>query len=671
MKKSGIKVKIEKLREEIRYHDRLYYIGNKPKIPDREYDALYKKLQKLEEQHPGLITPDSPTQRVGGAPVEGFAVIEHKVQMLSMDNTYSHEELREFDERVQKNLDSEKYDYVVELKIDGVSVSLTYENGIFIRGATRGDGFKGDDVSVNLKTIRSIPLKLNPPKEGRVPKIMEVRGEVYMKHESFNKINKEKEKAGGELFANPRNAAAGSLKLLDPRIVAKRGLDIFAHGIGHLEGALFKSQFELLKGLKELGCKVNPNYKRCANIDEVLKCCDQWQEKRKDLDYGIDGMVIKVNSFAQQKRLGKTTKAPRWMIAYKFPAERVETKLLDIEVQVGRTGVLTPVAILKEVSVAGTRVSRASLHNEDEINRKDIRKGDTVIIEKAGEIIPQVVEVVKSKRTGKERKFVMPSKCRVCKSPTKRIAGEVAVRCENVFCPAQVKERLIHFASRTAMDIEGLGEAMVDQLVDNKLVHDYGDIYYLRFEKVRSLERMGDKSAQNLIDAIEKSKNNPLARLIYGLGIRHAGVHAADILAKTFCSIDELSKQNVEGLIKIHEIGPVMAESIYEFFQNPATKKVLEKLKKAGVKVEEKRRAPVSSKLAGKIFVFTGDLKGYSRTEAEELVRNLGGDASSSVSKKTDFVVAGESPGSKYDKAKALGVKIIDEKEFDKMVKEK
>lgn len=666
-----IKEQIEKLRDEIHYHDWLYYIENKPKISDQEYDALYKKLQKLEARHPELITSDSPTQRVAGAPIEGFAVVEHKVQMLSMDNTYSHEELRDFDERVRKNLGSEKYDYVVELKIDGVSVSLTYENGIFICGVTRGDGFKGDCVSVNLKTIKSIPLKLHPPKDGKIPKFMEVRGEVYMKLKNLEKINKEKEKTGEELFANPRNAAAGSLKLLDPRIVAKRGLDIFAHGIGYFEGAPFKSQFELLEGLKELGLKVNPNYKRCTDIDEVLKYCDQWQEKRKNLDYDIDGMVVKVNSFAQQKKLGATTKAPRWMIAYKFPAEQVQTKLEDIKVQVGRTGTLTPVAILKPVFVAGTTVSRATLHNEDEIRRKDIMIGDTVILEKAGEIIPQVVEVVKSKRTGKERKFVMPTKCPVCKSPTKRVRGEVAVRCENVFCPAQVKERLIHFTSRSAMDIEGLGEAMVEQLVDNKLVHDYGDVYYLKIDKVRSLERMGDKSTQNLIDAIQKSKNNPLARLIYAFGIRHVGVHAADILTRTFSSIDELSKQSVEDLTKIHEVGPIMAQSIYEFFQNPTTKKVLEKLKKGGVKFGEKRRAPVSAKFAGKTFVFTGKLKGYTRTEAEELVRNLGGAASSSVSKKTDFVVVGENPASKYDKAKALGVKIIDEKGFDKMVKEK
>lgn len=670
MSNSKVKDQIEKLREEIRRHDRLYYIENKPKISDQEYDALLKRLQKFEKKSPEFITADSPTQRVGGAPVGGFAVVEHKVQMLSMDNTYNDGELRAFDERVKKNLGGERYEYIVELKIDGVSVSLTYENGIFVRGATRGDGFKGDDVSINLKTIRSIPLKLASPNGMPVPRFMEVRGEVYMRLENFEKINKGKEKADEELFANPRNAAAGSLKLLDPRIVAKRGLDIFAHGIGYSEGAPFKSQSELLEGLKELGFRINPNYKRCADIDEVLEFCDIWEEKRGKLDYNIDGMVVKINSFAQQKTLGKTTKSPRWMIAYKFPAERVETKLEDIKIQVGRTGALTPVAVLKPVFVAGTTVKHASLHNMDEIGRKDVRIGDTVILEKAGEIIPQIIEVVRSKRTGKERKFVMPDKCPVCKSPTKREEGEVAYRCENVFCPAQLKESLIHFASRAAMDIEGLGEAMVDQLVENKLVSDYGDIYNLKFEAVRSLERMGDKSARNLIDAVGKSKNNSLSRFIYAMGIRHVGEHMADVLARTFHSIDKISNLTVEELSKTVEIGPVVARSIYDFFRNPASKKVLKKFKEAGIKFAEKPRSPVSDKLAGKTFVFTGELKEYSRPEAEELVRSLGGNASSSVSKKTDFVVAGDNQGSKYDKAKELGVKIIDEGQFNKIIKE-
>ena len=662
---------IERLREEIRRHDRLYYVENDPYISDQEYDALLKKLERLEKDNPGSVTPDSPTQRVAGEPVGGFAVVEHKAKMLSMDNTYNHDELREFDERVNKNLGGEKYGYIVELKIDGVSVALTYKNGRFIRGATRGDGLKGDDVTVNLKTIRSIPLVLEPPKGTGIPEFMEVRGEVYMKHKSFEKINKDKEKAGEELFANPRNAAAGSLKLLDPRIVAKRGLDIFMHSFGYAEGAHFNSQHELLEKLKALGFRVNPNYKKCGDIGEALEFCDIWQKKREGLEYDIDGMVVKVNSFAQQKKLGETSKSPRWMIAYKYPAERVETKLLDIKIQVGRTGALTPVAVLKPVFVAGTTVTHASLHNEDEIGRKDVRIGDTVIIEKAGEIIPQVVGVVKSKRAGKEKKFKMPGKCPACGAPTKREEGEVAFRCENVFCPAQLKESIIHFASRGAMDIEGLGEAMVDQLVDKKLVKDYGDIYYLKFEQLRALERMGDKSARNLVDAIEKSKGNRLNRLVYALGIRHAGEHIADLLAKRFHSIDKLSQQPYGGLTGVKEIGPVVAESIRDFFSNPVSNKVLERMAKAGVKMEEEAPSGVSSKFAGMSFVFTGELKDHSRTDAEQLVRDLGGTASSNVGKKTDFVVAGENPGSKFEKAKKLGVKIIDEKEFEKIIKEK
>ncbi|MFH0771298.1 MAG: NAD-dependent DNA ligase LigA [Candidatus Omnitrophota bacterium] len=668
---AGIKEKIEKLREEIRFHDRLYYVENKPKISDQSYDLLLKKLQKLEEERPEFITPDSPTQRVAGAAVGGFVVVEHKVQMLSMDNTYNHKELREFDERVKKNLGGGIYEYIAELKIDGISVSLTYDNGIFVRGATRGDGLKGDDVSANLKTIMSIPLKLSAPKARELPKYMEVRGEVYMKHESFAKINKEKEEAGEELFANPRNAAAGSLKILDPGIVARRGLDIFAHGIGYSEGALFESQLELLEELKELGFRVNPNYKRCFDIEEVLRYCDSWKEKRHSLNYDIDGMVVKVSSFAQQNKLGRTAKSPRWMIAYKFPAERVETKVLDIKVGVGRTGVLTPVASLRPVLVAGTTVSHASLHNIDEIRRKDVRIGDTVIIEKAGEIIPQIVEVVKSKRDGKEKKFTMPDKCPVCGACAKRETGEVAVRCENVFCPAQIKESLIHFASRAAMDIEGMGEAMVEQLVDKKLVRDYGDMYYLRFEDIRSLERMGDKSARNLIEGIEKSKNNRLNRLIFALGIRHVGEHIADVLAKRFFSIDKLAEQTFEALTEIFEIGPAVARSTYSFFHNDTSKKVLQKLKKSGLRFEEKPLASSAARFAGKTFVFTGELEFCSRDEAEQSIRDLGGSASSSVGKKTDFVVAGNSPGSKYEKAKKLGVKIIDENEFKKILEEK
>jgi DNA ligase (NAD+) len=488
--------------------------------------------------------------------------------------------------------------------------------------------------------------------------------------ESFREINRIKEKDAEELFANPRNAAAGSLKQLDPKIVAKRGLNIFMHGIGYFEGEQFKSQSGLLEGLRKLGFRVNRNYKVCADIDQVIEFCDTWQKKRPGLDYDIDGMVVKVNSFAQQKILGSTSKSPRWMIAYKFPAEQARTRLIDIKVQVGRTGALTPVAVFEPVSVAGTTVTHASLHNWDEIGRKDIMIGDTVIIEKAGEIIPQVVEVVKSARTGREKRFEMPRKCPVCGASAKREEDQVAVRCENVFCPAQLKESVIHFASRTAMDIEGLGESMAEQLVDSGLVKDYGDIYSLKAERLERLERMGEKSARNLETAIEKSKACPLNRLVFALGIRHVGEHIADVLAKRFGSIDELSRQKSVDLVKVNEIGPIVADSIEEYFGNKASGKVLRKLKEAGVSMSDAGKGKRSSPLEGKSFVFTGELKDLSRPDAEQLVRELGGNASASVGKKTDYLVAGDKPGSKYDKAKKLGVRIIGGDEFRKLIKE-
>lgn len=670
MRNNGPKEQIEDLKRELRRHDTLYYVENKPEISDGEYDILLKKLEKLERENPGLVTGDSPTQRVGGEPVGGFEVVEHRVRMQSMDNTYNHEELREFDERVRKNLGSDKYEYVVELKIDGVSVSLTYSKGVFLRGATRGDGQKGDDISANLKTIRAVPLRLDDTKGADMAGTMEVRGEVYMQLESFRDINRKKEKAAEELFANPRNAAAGSLKQLDPKIVAKRGLNIFMHGIGYFEGERFKSQSGLLEGLRNLGFRVNRNYKVCADIGQVIEFCDTWQKKRPELDYDIDGMVVKVNSFAQQNILGSTSKSPRWMIAYKFPAEQARTRLIDIKVQVGRTGALTPVAVFEPVSVAGTTVTHASLHNWDEIGRKDIMIGDTVIIEKAGEIIPQVVEVVKSARTGREKRFEMPGKCPVCGASAKREGDQVAVRCENVFCPAQLKESVIHFASRTAMDIEGLGESMAEQLVDSGLVKDYGDIYSLKAERLERLERMGEKSARNLETAIEKSKACPLNRLVFALGIRHVGEHIADVLAKRFGSIDELSRQKSVDLVKVNEIGPIVADSIEEYFGNKASGKVLRKLKEAGVSMSDAGKDKRSSPLEGKTFAFTGELKDLSRPDAEQLVRKLGGSASASVGKKTDYLVAGDKPGSKYDKAKKLGVRIIGGDEFRKLIKE-
>jgi DNA ligase (NAD+) len=638
-----------------------------PEISDQAYDALYRRLKELEEKYPQFITPDSPTQRVGERPLEGFKTVKHKIPMLSMDNTYSEEEIRDFDRRVRKLLPKEEVNYVVELKIDGVSVSLTYENGVLVQGATRGDGFEGDDITQNLKTIRSIPLRLMSKDGVKIPPVLEVRGEVYLPKSKFLELNKEREKRGEPLFANPRNAAAGSLKLLDSREVAKRGLDIFIWGLGYYEGIEFKKHHEALEYFKKLGLKVNPFYKFCKDIEEVIQYCKEWNEKKESLEYAIDGMVIKVDDLDQQRRLGTTTKAPRWLIAYKFPAERAETILKDIIVQVGRVGTLTPVAIIEPVYLSGTIVSRASLHNEDQIKRLDVRIGDHVLVEKAGEIIPQVVGVLKEKRTGKEREFKMPTHCPVCGEKVVRFPGEVAVRCINPLCPAQIKNSIKHFASRDAMDIEGLGEALIEQLVDRGLVKDYADLYYLRFDQLVNLERMGAKSAENLLRAIQASKNRPLHRLIYALGIRHVGIHVAEVLAEHFPSIDELAKATFDKLNIIPEIGPTIAESVVNFFSKESTKKVLEKLKKAGVNMERKEEK-VSDVLKGLTFVVTGTLKGYTRKEIEETIKKYGGRVASSVSRLTNYLILGENPGSKYEKAKQLGIKIISEEEFNKMI---
>lgn len=665
---SKLQEEIEVLRDEIRRHDHLYYVLNKPRLSDQEYDRLYKKLKMLEDEHPEYITPDSPTQRVGGQPIESFPTVRHIVPMMSMDNTYSADELREFDERVRKNLKNEDYAYVVELKFDGVSISLLYEDGVWVRGATRGDGIEGDDVSSNLKTIRSIPLSFRD-RVKRVPKSIEVRGEVYMTKKSLEEINREKEKKLEELFANPRNAAAGSLKLLDPNIVAKRHLDIFVWGIGHCEGVNYRTHEEVLEYLEEAGFRVNPHRKLCNNIEEVIKFCNSWEPKRDSLEFDIDGMVVKVNDLGQREKLGSTSKSPRWAIAYKFPAEKALTKVEDIIIQVGRTGAITPVAILKPVHLSGTTVSRATLHNFDEIERLDVRIGDMVYVEKSGEIIPKVLSVAKEKRTGRERELGLPRNCPVCGSKLHRPSEEVAIRCENVSCPAQIKERILHFASRDAMDIDGMGEAIVNQLVDMKLIKDYADIYYLKLDDLKSLERMAQKSASNLLSAIGKSKSNDLHRLIYALGIRHVGEHSAWVLAGRFGSIEKLSKASTDELTAVNEIGPVMAESINNFFANKGNQAVLKKLSDAGLKMTPARAKEGAMKLKGMTIVITGTLKSLSRSEAEELVRMEGGNPSSSVSKSTDYLVAGDEPGSKLEKAKALGVKIIGEEEFRKLTR--
>ncbi len=653
---------IERLREEIRYHNHKYYVENNPVISDEEYDKLLSRLQKLEEKFPRFITPDSPTQRVGGEPLKEFTTITHKIPMLSLDNTYSEGEVKEFDQRVKRWLDEDKVDYVADLKIDGVAVSLTYREGIFTLGATRGNGVQGDDITQNLKTIRSIPLRIS-----RAIPVLEVRGEVYMEKADFARINREREEKGESLFANPRNATAGSLKLLDPREVAKRPLKIFIHSLGFVQGIEWESLWEALDFLQEVGFRVNEHRKLCDSLDEVLTFWQEWHEKRDSLPYEIDGTVIKVNKISRQIRLGSTSKSPRWAIAFKFPARQATTILREIKIQVGRTGTLTPVALFDPVPLAGSVISRATLHNLDEIRRKDIRIGDRVIIEKGGDVIPQVVKPIPEVRTGNEIVFEMPKNCPVCGAEVIKLEGEVAYRCENPACPAQVKRRIQHFASKNAMNIEHLGPALIEQLVDKKLIKDYGDLYSLRYEEVVALERMAEKSAKNLFASLEKSKSRPFSAVLFALGIRHVGIHAAEILSRHYSSLEELSRVSREELESIQEIGPIMAESIVRFFQQPETWQVIEKLKRAGVRLkreEEKGALP----LRGLVFVFTGALANFTRSRAEALIKELGGEASSSVSRRTSYVVVGENPGSKYEKAKALGIPVLSEEEFVELV---
>jgi DNA ligase (NAD+) len=657
------KKRIEKLRNEIRRHDYLYYVLNQPKISDRQYDKLFAELKALEEKHPELITPASPTQRVSEKPLEGFDTVRHAVPMLSIDNTYSEEELRAFDERVAKGLGSRNYDYVVELKIDGVASSLRYEHGSLVTGATRGDGRVGDDVTANVRTIKGIPLMLMADK-ARIPEVLEVRGEVYMPTKTFVESNKQREKTGEPLFANPRNATAGSLKQLDSKITAQRNLSFFAYATGELSQPLAKDHYETLQAFKKLGLPVNPHIKHARDIDEVIKICNSWDNRRAELEYQIDGMVVKVNRLDQREILGFTGRAPRWCISYKFAAEQAETVVESIDVQVGKGGTLTPVANLTPVFLAGTTIKRASLHNFDQMKRLDVREGDTVIIEKAGEIIPQVVEVKKERRPKGTTPFKPPKKCPNCGGDVKKDAEGVFLRCVNPHCLGQLKERLRYFAGRGQMDIEHLGEALIDQLVDSGLVKNFADIYKLTKEDLVELERMADKSAQNVIDSIEASKRKPLWRLVAGLGIRHIGGQTAQVLAEHFGSLDALMKASQTELDVIEQVGEKVAESVYEFFHNNKNIFVIEELLAAGVKPELPKKAKAKGKLAGKTIVVTGTLENFSREQIKEAISNAGGKATSSVSKNTDFVLAGENPGSKIDKARHLGIKVISEKEF-------
>lgn len=654
----------ERLRREIADHDYRYYVLDSPEITDAQYDQLVRELLAIEKQYPELVTPDSPTQRVGGKPREGFVTVAHRTPMLSLTNAFGEEELRDFDRRVRAALPGERVEYVVELKIDGLAVSLWYENGLFVRGATRGDGETGEDITPNLKTIPAIPLRLRE----NVP-ALEVRGEVYMTKEAFLKLNEAREEAGEPLFANPRNAAAGSLRQLDPAVTAARKLSIFVYGLGFWEGKDLSEHAASLQWLGELGLPVNRHFRVFGDMAEVIAYCTRWQQERFDLPYATDGMVIKVNSLDQQARLGATMKSPRWAVAFKFPAEEAKTMVKDIVLRVGRTGVLTPTAVLEPVRLAGTTVTKATLHNEDMIKEKDVRIGDTVLVHKAGDIIPEVISVIKEARTGREKVFIWPERCPECGSRVIRPAGEAAVRCPNVACPARLREGLIHFVSRAAMDITGLGPAILGQLLDRGLVRDPADLYQLRYEDLVNLERMGPKSSQNLLEAIAKSKENPFHRLLFALGIRHVGERAAKILAERFGSMERLSRVGYEELVAIPEIGPKIAESVVDFFATEKNRDLIQKLAAAGVNMQEEK-APVQAKpLAGKIFVLTGALSRYTRQQAQELIESLGGRVASSVSKKTDYVVVGEDPGSKYEKAVALGVPVLREKDFVELIK--
>lgn len=654
-------LKINELRSLLNQYGYEYYVLDNPSVPDAEYDRLMQELLELEAKFPQLKTPDSPSVRIGGDVLDLFEKVEHRTPMLSLGNAFNEQDLRDFDRRVRQAV-GDHVSYVCELKIDGLAVSLRYENGLFIQGATRGDGTIGEDITANLKTIKSIPLRL------RENATLEVRGEAYMPKRSFEALNKAKEERGEELAANPRNAAAGSLRQLDPKIAATRNLDVFLYGIGGGEVNAV-SHSEGLDYLDHLGFKTNKERQKCPTINEVIEYVNSWVDKRPHLPYEIDGIVIKVDSYEHQSKLGTTAKSPRWAIAYKFPAEEVVTTLLDIELSVGRTGVVTPTAILKPVKVAGTTVGRASLHNEDLIREKDIKIGDQVVVKKAGDIIPEVVNVLAEQRTGEERDFQMPTHCPECESELVRFEGEVALRCINPKCPAQIREGLIHFVSRDAMNIEGLGEKVISQLFAEKLISDVADIYKLTYDQLIALERMGAKSVTNLLKAIEASKTNSLEKLLFGLGIRHVGAKAAKTLAQSFDTMDKLAAATKEDLVAINEIGDKMADSIVAFFEQEEAEELLRELVSVGVNMEYKGAKPVSAEesnsiFAGKTVVLTGKLEQLSRNEAKEKIEALGGNVSGSVSKKTHLVIAGEDAGSKLTKAEELGIEVWDEEKL-------
>ena len=659
---------IAKLRDEIRYHEHRYYVLDDPEISDFEFDKLLQRLRDLELKHPELVTPDSPTQRVGGQPADEFPKVRHPAPMLSLDNTYSVDDLKDFDRRVRELAGRAIVEYVAELKLDGLSMALTYQDGRLVHGVTRGDGETGEDVTTNVKTIRSVPLRLEPKKLEMIgnPARFEVRGEVIMTHQAFEQMNAQREAAGEPKFANPRNAAAGTMRQLDPRIVAERKLDMFVYYLQVKGTEPLAEQAQALRTLVELGFKVNPNWQLCRTMEDLLTYIQQWEAKRDALGYEIDGIVIKVNNTGLWQELGTTARSPRWAVAYKYPARQATTRVNGIRAQVGRTGTLTPVADLEPVDVGGVTVSHATLHNLDEIARLGVKVGDTVLIQRAGEVIPQVVKVVKAAPDGRE--FVMPQKCPVCGGEVHRAEGEVAFRCVNTACPAKLKESLLYFAGRRAMNIDGLGEALVDQLVDKGLVHDVADLYGLSHPQLAELERMGDKSAQNLMDEIENSKKAELGRVIFALGIRFVGERTGQLLADHFASLDKLANASEEELVEAEEVGPRVAEAIQEFFHEERNRAVIEKLHQAGLQFEQKRTRKAEGKLAGKQFVLTGTLPNYSRDVAKQMIEEAGGRVTGSVSKKTDYVVVGADAGSKLEKARALGVKTVEEAELLKLL---
>jgi len=653
------------LRDEIRRHEHLYYVLNRPEISDREFDALERELRELEARFPELVSPDSPTQRVGEKPSEEFPTFVHRVPMLSLDNTYSEEELREFEERIFRAVGRREIAYVTELKVDGLSMALHYERGRLARAVTRGDGVRGDEVTPNARAIRAIPLVLRGE---RAPDELEVRGEVYLPRSRFEAINREREEAEEEPFANPRNAAAGTMKSLDARVVAERGLNVFLYQIAHLRGPEVSSQWEALERLRDWGLRTNPVSRRCHGLGAVLEFCAEWREKRGSLEYDIDGVVVKVDDFVLQRELGFTTKFPRWAIAYKYPAVQAATVVRAIEVQVGRTGKLTPVAILDPVLLAGSTVSRATLHNEEEVARKAVRVGDTVLIEKGGEVIPKVVRVLEERRPPGTEPWRPPERCPACGTQALRAEGEVDRRCPNSSCPAQIEERLKHFARREAMDIEGLGDALVHQLVDKGLVRDFADLYRLRISDLVDLERMAEKSASNLLAQIERSKSRELRRLLFGLGIRFVGERAALLLARHFRGLGALAAASVEEIDDLYEIGPAVAQSVHDWFRDPANRRLVARLVKAGLRTEAGEAAAGSTAFQGMQFVLTGTLDSMTRDEAKAAIEERGGRVTSSVSKKTAVVVAGREPGSKLERARQLGVRCVDEAGFREML---